>query len=188
MIRFISLLLFFCFGLFSQASDFFDLKPNNKYNNDSIDLNFLPFHANKTQIYVDSKGGKFWEYKYGNSHRERYVYYKDKKLLANVPEKYGTINNFLVLYHPELDHIYDTYWPMDAKIGDAWKAKILHFNVDAKLSEFGDMIFDNKKIKYAKIDFVDLKSNKEGYALFGENVGLIEFKLGYRYIRLKSSN
>lgn len=188
MIRFISLLLFFCFGIFAQASQFYDLKPNKDYENDSITLNFLPFHANKNQVYVDSTGNKYWEYQYNNSQRERYVYYKDKKLLANVPEKYGTLNNHLVLYHPDMDHVYDTYWPLDAKIGETWKAKILHFNVNARLAEFGDMVFNNQKIKYAKIDFLDLKTGKEGYGLFGENIGLIEFKLGYRYVRLKNPN
>jgi len=50
------------------------------------------------------------------------------------------------------------------------------------------MIFDNKKIKYAKIIYEDTRTEKEGFAIFGKDIGLIEFSLGHTYLRLKPFN
>lgn len=185
---FVSALSFLIFAISCFAEGFYDLKPNEKYNNESLSLNYMPFHNNKTQIYCDEKGSSIWKYSYNNSTRQRYVNSGNGFKKANVEEKYGTINNFFVLYDPEITHKYDVYWPLDAKVGDNWKGRILYFDVNATLNEFGDMVFDNQKIQYAKINFIDKRSNSEGYAVFGKNIGLIEFHIGYRYLRLVPSN
>lgn len=185
---FVSVLSFLVFTISSFAEGFYDLKPNEKYNNESLSLNYMPFHNNKTQIYCDENGSSIWKIIYNNSTRERYVKIGEKFMRANVEEKYGTLNNFFVLYNPDLTHNYDTYWPLDAKIGDNWNGKILYFNVKATLCEFGDMVFDNKKVQYAKIIFFDKKRNIEGYGVFGKNIGLIEFHIGYKYLRLVPPN
>lgn len=188
MIRLFAAIFFLIFSFCTFAQNFYEYKPNKNYDNDTLTLKFIPFHNNKTITYVDKNGKDYWIYNYLESYREKYVIYKDKKMNANHVEKFGTINNFLVAYDPEEDHKYETYWPLDAKIGDTWKGRFIYFDITATLKEFGDVLINNSTKKYAKISFVDKRTNKEGYAIFVENVGLIEFKLSYQYLRLKNFN
>jgi hypothetical protein len=188
----IRLLFFgFCFLVFNLSSfgeGFYDLKPNDQYKDQSISLDYMPFHNSKTITYVEQNGSVILTYKYNNSIRQGFAKYRGQTLNTNRPEKYGTLEKFFVLYNPELDHNYDTYWPLNAKIGDTWKGEIYFFNVEAKLAEFGDMVYNNEKVQYAKITYVDQTTEKEGYAIFGKGIGLIEFNLDYRYLRLKPNN
>lgn len=179
---FISLVWFSSIGL---SSDFFKLEKNNQYENEKLTFDYMPFHSNKTQIYLNKNGQEFWTYKYGNSVRDRYVNFKNENFKANKTEKYGTMNNKFVLYDPEMTHKMETYWTIDAKIGDKWQGNILYFDVNATLTEFGDVVINGQKTKYAKINLYDLKRNMEGYVIFAKDIGMIEFKLAYQYLRLK---
>ena len=179
---------FLSFAFFVLAEGFYELKPNQNYSNESLSLEYMPFHNFKTITYVNETGSDYLYYKYNNSLRKSFVNFKGQKIDSNIPEKFGTLKNFFVLYNPELDHNYSTYWPIDAKVGDTWKGEIYYHEYQATLAEFGDMVFDNKKIKYAKVIYEDIKSHNEGFAIFGKDIGLIEFKLNDTYLRLKPFN
>ena len=179
---------FLIFAFFSLADSFYELKPNENYKDENLSLSYMPFHNFKTLTYVKKSGSDYLYYKYKNSFREGYVNVNGKKMYGNNNEKFGTLKNNLVLYDPNMDHFFSTYWPLDAKVGDTWKGQIYLYNVKATLAEFGDMIFDNKKIKYAKIIYEDTRTEKEGFAIFGKDIGLIEFSLGHTYLRLKPFN
>jgi len=190
MIRIFSFLTFILLTCVSYSSEeIYELKPNKSYESNKISLEFMPFHANKTITYLDEKNKDRFIYEYDDDKRELFVMINKIKMVANNTRKFGTLNNFLILYDPDMDHEYETYWPLNAKIGDTWKGKIFTNNCDATLKEFGDVIIDNKNVKYAKIILKDLSYyEKKGYAVFAENIGLIEFKLGNFYLKLKNTN
>jgi len=190
MIRILSFLTCILLTCVSYSSeDIYELKPNKAYETNKISLEFMPFHANKTKTYLDEKNKDRFIYEYDDDKRELFVVINKIKMVANNTRKFGTLNNFLVLYDPDMDHEYETYWPLNAKIGDTWKGKFFTSKCDATLKEFGDVIINNKNVKYAKIILKDLSSyEKKGYAVFAENIGLIEFKLGDFYLKLKNTN
>lgn len=185
------LIAFFCFlnfAFFALAESFYELKPNQNYSNESLSLDYMPFHNFKTITYVNKTGSDYLYYKYNNSLRKSFINLKGEKIDSNISEKFGTLKNFFVLYDPKLNHKYSTYWPIDAKVGDTWKGEIYYCEYQATLAEFGDMVFDNKKIKYAKIIYEATKSDHEGFAIFGKDIGLIEFNFEHTYLRLKPFN